>query len=137
MSAVSSLKKFESNQVFNESEAWTLFKLAAIGEAIGWTLLITGLALKRFVVHGNNLPVLLAGRVHGVLFLLYALAGLGLYPNLRWSRRRALVATIASVPPYGSLLFEQWASYRRKNSRLKTYSRSLLLSMLATPDPGK
>lgn len=127
---LSVLRKFERNQLFSEEEAWVLFRLAAIGEACGWTLLITGIALQRYVLHGNNLPVLIAGQFHGILFLLYALATVGLYPALRWSRIRALVALFASIPPYGSLLFEQWEAYQRHTAQFKTYQCSVVLAAL-------
>ena len=126
--AVSLLKKFESNTIFTENEAWSLFRLSAIGEACGWSLLITGILLRHFL--DTNDPVLVAGQVHGLLFFCYATAALGLYPNLGWSRKRAFVALMASIPPYGSLLFEQWASYKRGACELKAYSRSILWAKL-------
>jgi integral membrane protein len=130
------LKRFETNNVFRENEAWSLFRLAAIGEAIGWSLLISGILCKQYLLHGNNDPVLFAGQIHGMLFFLYALSSLGLYPSLHWSRRRACIALLASIPPYGSLLFEQWASYKRHRSALQTYSQCirwmLLLDQLPT-----
>lgn len=115
---VNFLKKFEENKVFTEDEAWFLFRIAAIAEAVGWTLLIAGIGLTRFVVH-NQIPVQLAGRFHGMLFLLYMLAAVGLYPALRWPRWKAFIALLASVPPYGSLIFELWASSRRKRQSVK------------------
>jgi len=108
--------KFEHNQVFTENEAWALFRLAAISEAVGWTMLIIGIGWEHFGLIGGHTPVFLAGRTHGMLFSLYALAAIGLYPTLGWSRKRAFVALLASVPPYGSLLFEQWAKHMRQTS---------------------
>lgn len=124
------LQKFESNRLFSSEEAWLLFRLAAIGEAVGWTLLLTGLACKRFVTPGNNLPVLLAGQVHGMLFLTYLTAAVGLYPSLRWKRLTALVAIAASVPPYGTLVFEQWAARQRRRAHLRRYGRFLIFTAL-------
>jgi integral membrane protein len=109
------LKKFETNKVFTEAEGWFLFRVAAIAEAVGWSLLITGIGLTRYVVH-NQIPVQIAGQFHGLLFLAYVLAAVGLYPALRWSRPKAFVALLASVLPYGSLLFELWASSKRKRA---------------------
>jgi integral membrane protein len=113
------LRRFENNNVFTENEAWGLFRLAAIGEACGWSLLISGITLQH-LLHNND-PVVIAGQIHGMLFFGYAIASLGLYPNLRWSRKRAFVALMASVPPYGSLLFEQWAAYKRGRMQLGMY----------------
>jgi integral membrane protein len=120
------LRKFERNRVFTEEEAWSLFRLAAIGEACGWGLLILGILWEHFGLPGAHLPVYFAGRAHGMLFLLYMLAAVGLYPNLGWSRKRAFVALVASVPPFGSLLFEQWAELIRNRAQFRTYSRALL-----------
>lgn len=124
------LRKFETARPFREQEAWLLFRIAAISEAGGWTLLILGLLTKRFIVHGNNAPVLIAGQLHGTIFLIYLIAALGLYPCLGWSRKRAVVALAASVPPYGTLLFEQWASHRRHVSAFKTYHRVAVYNTL-------
>lgn len=104
--------------------------MAAIGEAGGWTLLIIGILCKRFLTPGNNLPVLLAGQVHGMLFLIYLAAAAGLYPSLRWSRWRAILAILASVPPYGSLVFEQWAARQRRQTNLKNYGCFLMFTAL-------
>jgi integral membrane protein len=118
------LRRFERNTIFTESEAWGLFRLSAIGEACGWSLLISGIIL-RSIFHTND-PVIIAGQIHGMLFFCYAAASLGLYPNLRWSRKKAFIALLASVPPYGSLLFEQWASYKRDQTELSRYRDCLI-----------
>lgn len=122
------VKRFEQNNAFTEEEAWGLFRFAAIGEACGWSLLITGIILQRLFKEHD--PVLVAGQIHGMLFLCYALAALGLYPSLRWSRIRACFALIASIPPYGSLLFEQWAAYQREKTRLGIYRDNLVVQTL-------
>lgn len=119
------LEKFERIQPFTDAEAWLLFRLAAFAEAFGWTLLITGILSKRYVVHGNNIPVLIAGQIHGTLFLIYLVAAVILYSSLHWTRWRALIAVLASVPPYGSLIFELWSSRGRKRAELKVYSSVL------------
>jgi len=115
---MSLLQSYEKNRPFTDEEAWTLFRLAAWGEALGWTLLIAGIALKQYALHGNNLPVLIAGQIHGTLFILYMVAAGLLYPSLGWRRFVALIAIAASVPPYGSLVFEQIMAIMRKRSSL-------------------
>lgn len=121
----SPLRIFEVARPFKPGEAWLLFRLAAFGEAAGWTLLIAGIILKRYFLNGNNLPVLIAGQFHGTLFIIYMTAAVGLYPSLHWTRKRAVVALIASVPPYGSLLFERWAAYKLKRSAFTDQIRFL------------
>jgi|SRR6266568_1161996 len=129
------LRKFEHNRVFSPDEAWMLFRVAAIVEACGWTLLICGIAWQHFALRGGHDSLLITGRVHGMLFFSYALAAVGLYPSLGWSRRRASVALLASVPPYGSLLFEQWAFHVRQRAVFETYSRCVLFARLASAEP--
>lgn len=115
------LQKFEAVQPFSDREAWVVFRLAAIGEAVGWTLLIAGILTKRYLTPASNTPVIFAGRIHGTIFLCYLLAVGLTYSSLKWSRKRVIVAAAASVPPYGTLIFEQWAAYQRRSQALKTY----------------
>lgn len=107
------LHHYEHHRLFSQPEAWALFRLAAIGEAVGWTLLLSALLWQHFHLPGNTIPVQLAGQLHGMLFLAYLLAAIGLYPPLHWRRRWALLALLASLPPYGSLAFEQLMQRRR------------------------
>jgi len=125
------LRKFERARPFTEAEAWLLFRIAAVAEACGWTLLIAGIAADRYLPHaGGSSALILAGRIHGMLFLLYCLASLGLYPSLGWSRLRGLFALAFSVPPYGTLLFEQWVAAKRHNAGFRTYRHFLLYNAL-------
>lgn len=128
------LLKFERNQVFTEEEGWLLFKIAAIAEACGWTLLISGIAVSKFLMHGNQDSVIMAGQIHGVLFITYAVASIGLYPAMHWSRKRAFFALLASIPPYGSLLFEWWAQSERSREQFSAMTCSLALAALGTED---
>lgn len=112
---------FEHNTIFSEQEAWSLFRIAAFAEAVGWSLLITGIILEHLT--GIHAPVAVAGRIHGMLFLSYMVAAVGLYPSLKWNRWAGLSALAASVPPYGSLIFEQIAGYVRSNQHARSYSR--------------
>lgn len=125
------LKRFETARPFTENEAWLLFRIAAIAEAVGWTILIAGILIERYVTPGNNAAVLIAGQTHGMIFFGYLVAALGLYPSLGWSRLKALCALIISVPPYGTLLFEQWAAYKRHKQRLRDYRSLLAYELLA------
>lgn len=122
------LRKFENARVFTDAEAWALFRAAAFGEAIGWTLLVVGIALEHAT--GNHAYVAVAGRVHGMLFVAYMVAVVAFYPSLAWSRWKALFALALSVPPYGSLAFEQWAAWRRRAHGFKTYRQYLLYNRL-------
>ena len=124
------LKAFENFRPFTEAEAWMLFRLAAWAEAVGWTLLITGIGITDYVTPGNRTAVIIAGRMHGTLFFFYLAACVVLYPSLGWKRWKALVALAFSVPPYGSLLFELWAGHRRSAHGFRNYRYYLAYCVL-------
>lgn len=104
---------YQNFQPFTDAEAWMLFRIAAIGEAVGWSLLIIGILCRNLSVSWNEAPVQVAGRMHGTLFLIYIVAVVVLSPSLKWSAPRTLLAGLCSIPPYGSLLFEQWSARHR------------------------
>jgi integral membrane protein len=114
-------KKTFGIQFFTEREAWSVFRLAAIGEAVGWTLLISGILIARYATPGNNDAVLIAGQLHGTLFLIYLAAVVAVCGSLRWSPHFTLLAGLVSVPPYGTLIFEQWLAHRRRQEALKSH----------------
>jgi integral membrane protein len=124
-------KKIESARVFTDREAWNLFRLAAFGEAFGWTLLISGLAFTHYVTPGNNIAIDIAGQIHGTIFLVYIAAVVVLHPSLGWSPRRTLIAGLVSVPPYGTLVFEQWAAHQRHKEALSTYAQLVVRGVIA------
>ncbi len=121
MSIGSPLRKMHSGykkfQPFTDDEAWLLFKIAAFGEAIGWSLLIVGVYCKSLSVAWHDIPVAIAGRIHGTLFLVYIVAVLVLSPSLRWSLPRILLAGLCSVPPYSSLMYELASASLRKQTQ--------------------
>lgn len=96
-----------------------LFRLAAISEAVTWTMLIIGIAAKRLPVWWNQIPVGVAGLIHGVMLLIYLTAVVVLAPSMGWSWRRIIVAGFFGNPPYGSLVFEKWAEQDRRWSDFK------------------
>lgn len=125
------LSKYRLFRPFKDEEAWLLFRLAAYGEAVGWTILISGLLIKHFFMPKSNVPVLLAGQTHGMLFVIYIVAALVLAPSLGWSFGRTAAAGLFSVPPYGSLVFELWAAGRRREhglTRLRGFTAYRLLT---------
>jgi integral membrane protein len=126
---------YRSFRPFTEQEAWTLFKLAAIIEACGWTLLITGILVSRYITPGSDIPVAIAGRTHGTLFFVYIVAVAVLSPSLRWSWPRTIIAGAASVPPYGSLVFELWAAETRRHTAHSSL-RALLAYRALTEQQG-
>lgn len=118
---------------FTDAEAWFLFRVAAFTEAIGWTLLIIGILWQKYLTPHSNVPVLLAGRTHGTLFLIYIVAVLVLTPSLRWRFGRTLIAGLCSAPPYGSLLFEMYEAHRRRQAELSDLQGLVQYVLLSAP----
>jgi integral membrane protein len=85
------------------------FRIAAIAEAISWTGLLIGMAFKYLVVH-NEIGVHIFGPIHGVLFLAYVTISVVVWRRQPWSRPVGLVALLAGIPPYGTVVFERWAT---------------------------
>ena len=135
------LARFEATRPFTENEAWMLFRLVALAEAVGWTLLIAGIVIQRYHLPGSHYAVPIAGQVHGTIFLAYFAIVLATYSSSRWSRQKFVVAVLAGVPPYGTLLFEQWASRQRQANLSRIYFRSIVLASVpgtdTTEQPGK
>lgn len=83
-------------------------RLVAVAEAITWVGLLIAMFVKWILRVGEGgVPVM--GPIHGGVFLAYlAVTVLAVRP-LRWDRRSTLLALVASVPPFGSIVFERWA----------------------------
>jgi integral membrane protein len=113
------LERLESIKPFSEPEAWFIYKLAAFAEAIGWTLLIIAVVIRKYNLIGHSFVVVIAGRIHGTFFIAYFVILLVTYTSLNWSRQKFINAAIAGVPPYGSLVFEKWAAKKREDDQLR------------------
>ena len=87
------------------------FRAVAIAEALSWAGLLIGMFFK-YVVVENEIGVQVFGPVHGVIFVLYVIVALMTWAALRWSAPVGIVAVLASVPPFGTWIFERWALRR-------------------------
>lgn len=125
------LEKLEAVRPFTEEQAWGLFRIIAFSEAIGWTILIAGIVIHRYNWPGHSAALLVAGQIHGTTFLVYFGVLATIYSSLRWPRRRFLVAVLAGVPPYGTLVFEQWAAHQRHRSFRRHHFGSIALVILS------
>ncbi|NYF09424.1 integral membrane protein [Leifsonia sp. AK011] len=83
-----------------------LFRLAAIAEAITWTLLITALIVR--AATGFALGVTIAGGIHGFVFLAYGATAVLLAVNQRWHPGVAITAIASAVIPYATIPTEIW-----------------------------
>jgi integral membrane protein len=84
------------------------FRAVAIAEALSWAGLLVGMLFK-YVVVGNEIGVQVFGPIHGVIFVLYVIVALMTWAALRWSTGVGFVAVLASIPPFGTWIFERWA----------------------------
>jgi integral membrane protein len=92
----------------------TAFRVVAVAEALSWLGLLTGMFFK-YVVDAGERGVQLFGPIHGTVFLTYVVVALLTWRSQRWSLPVGLLALVASVPPFCTVVFEQWA---RRTGRL-------------------
>lgn len=99
---------------FTDKEAWWIFRLGAILEAIGWTLLIGAIIYRRFDLPYDDSFVSVAGRIHGMFFVCYFAAVLVTVRSMGWGLWRLGGALVMGIAPYTSLVFEQGMAWHRK-----------------------
>ncbi|MBB4963645.1 DUF3817 domain-containing protein [Saccharothrix violaceirubra] len=87
------------------------FRLLAFAEAVSWAGLLLGMFFK-YVVVGNEIGVKVFGPIHGAIFVGYVLVTLMMAQ--KWSKGVLFVALLASIPPFGTVLFERWAQRQGK-----------------------
>ena len=92
----------------------TAFRVVAVAEALSWLGLLTGMFFK-YVVDAGEQGVQLFGPIHGTVFLTYVVVTLLTWRTQRWSLPTAMLALASSVPPFCTVLFEEWA---RRTGRL-------------------
>lgn len=85
------------------------FRIVAVAEALSWLGLLIGMLFK-YVISDTETGVKVFGPIHGGVFVAYVIVSLVVRGPLRWSGKTLLLALAASIPPFGSLVFEQWAS---------------------------
>ncbi len=121
------IDKLESKKQFTPSEAWKLFRLAALSEAIGWSILILGILIKYYNLPGHTIALPIAGQIHGMIFIAYFMILLLIYSSLQWNLTKVLISFCAGVIPYGSLLFEIVESKARKKLENNQISISVII----------
>ena len=91
------------------------FRLVAISEGISYLLLLfIAMPLKYMA----DIPeaVKYTGWVHGLLFMLYILTLIAVVFDQRWSFKKAFLAFIISLLPFGAFIFDK--SLRREEKLL-------------------
>lgn len=89
------------------------YRTVAIAEAVTWTGLITGMLLK-YVGNMGGLPVLIAGSIHGFVFITYALTAVLVGVNQHWSVKRIVFAVFTAIVPYATIPFDIWLDRNRQ-----------------------
>ena len=84
------------------------FRAIAVTEAISWAGLLIGMFFKYAM--GNAVGVHIFGSVHGAVFIAYVVLSLLARRALSWDNRTTVWALAASIPPFGSVVFERWAT---------------------------
>lgn len=99
----------------SENPAWNpitvarVFRIVAIGEALSWAALLTGMYFK-WIAQTTEVGVNIAGPIHGAMFMLYLLVALIAARTFQWSVGLTLGALAAGIPPFFTIPFEMWAS---------------------------
>lgn len=83
----------------------SLYRFLAIAETVTWTLLLAGMVLK----YGFDLPiaVLIAGSIHGLVFISYALTAGLVGVNQHWSAAQIAAAVATAILPYATIPFDR------------------------------
>ena len=86
------------------------FRAVAVVEAVSWTALLVAMFLKYVIdaPHEGGVPVV--GGIHGAGFTLYVVSTLVTARRFRWSLGVTFLGLVASVPPFGSIVFERWVT---------------------------
>ncbi len=84
------------------------FRVIAFIEGVSFlVLLLIAMPIKYVEALGNNpYPVKYVGWAHGVLFMLYAVAGFAALISRNWGLKEALWGFIASIVPAGTFVYD-------------------------------
>jgi integral membrane protein len=82
-------------------------RLRLVGYLEGFSFLVLlGVAMPLKYAAGKPEAVLVAGWVHGILFVLFVVATLQVASLRKWSRGKLLAAAAASVLPFGPFVLD-------------------------------
>jgi len=87
------------------------FRLIAFSEGASFIILLF-VAMPLKYLAGLPLAVRLVGMLHGVLFIAFVLALIWVSIERTWPLRRALLAFVSSIVPFGTFVFDR--SLRRE-----------------------
>ncbi|MFL0448196.1 DUF3817 domain-containing protein [Corynebacterium xerosis] len=87
------------------SRTGRVFAIVALGEAITWAGLLIGMFFK-YVTETTDIGVVIFGRLHGGMFLVYFVIAIVAAIVLKWPWWVGLLAVLAAVPPLVTLPLE-------------------------------
>lgn len=105
---------YDQTHWFTDKEAWWIYRLGAILETVGWSLLIGAIMYRSFGLPQYETVVTIAGRIHGIFFVCYFAAVVATARSMKWGLGRIIFGLAAGVPPFTALIFEQAMAYDRK-----------------------
>jgi integral membrane protein len=82
-----------------------LYSFVSKGEAITWTILISGLILRAVGV--DPIVVTIGGSIHGAMFLSYGVIAALVGVNQRWKTSRTIAAVALAIVPFATVPFER------------------------------
>lgn len=83
-----------------------LFRVLAIAEVFSWSLLIIGLILRWAA--GLEIATVIAGTIHGFVFISYGATAVLLTFHQRWNPAVAVLAIVSAIVPYATLPVDRW-----------------------------
>lgn len=105
---------YNQSHWFTDKEAWWIYRLGAVLETIGWTLLIGAIVYRRLEFPYADSVVSVAGRIHGIFFVCYFGAVIATARSMQWGFWRVIFGLGAGVPPFTAIIFEQIMAYDRR-----------------------
>ena len=82
-----------------------LFRKVAFAEGLSYLVLLF-LAMPLKYIWDIPQAVRVVGMIHGVLFILYIWILIRVWINRKWKFSRATIAAIASLVPFGTMMFD-------------------------------
>lgn len=104
---------------FTDHEAWVVFRFFAFLEGGSWALLIFGIIYRNLGLPEGPSVVSFAGHIHGMVMAVYYIIVLVTARSMKWGGWHVLTALAAGIPPFGTIIFEQFMAYRRKKYPVK------------------
>lgn len=81
-------------------------RIIGILEGISYLVLLFVSMPLKYIFHLPQ-PVLINGWIHGVLFVLFAIAVIRVWTLNRWPFKKAFTAAMASIIPFGTFWFDK------------------------------